>query len=96
MIDIISRELPCIYLRISNSCFLCFFGIGGLITLLWLVNLISLWYSLMHKDLYDIWFLGSYWLTRVARGDFATLVVTSQEPRGEWVNSSNLWSLPLI
>ena len=51
-----------------------------------MVNLISLWYSLMYRDLYDIWFLGSYWLTRVARGDFVTLVVGSQEPSGEWVN----------
>ena len=39
----------------------------------------------MYRDLYDIWLLGSYWLTGVARGDFVTLVVGSQEPSGEWV-----------
>ena len=38
-----------------------------------MVNLIRLWYSLMHRDLYDIWFLGSE-------------VSGSQEPSGEWVN----------
>ena len=31
-------------------------------------------------------FLGSYWLNTVARGDFVTLVVGSQEPSSEWVN----------
>ena len=62
-----------------------FFAIGGLITLLWLVNLISLRYSLMYRDLYDIWFLRSYRLTRVVKGDFVTLIVGSQEPIGEWV-----------
>ena len=33
----------------------------------------------------NIWFLGSYWLTRVVRGDFVALVVGSQEPSGEWI-----------
>ena len=32
-----------------------------------------------------IWFLGSYWLTRVVTGDFVTLVVGSQEPSSKWV-----------
>ena len=50
-----------------------------------MVNLNGLWYPLKHRDLYEIWFLGSLWLTRVVRGDFVTLVVGSQEPSGEWV-----------
>ena len=45
-----------------------------------MVNLIRL---LMYRDLYDIWFLGSWWLTRVVRRDFATLVVGSQESSGK-------------
>ena len=51
-----------------------------------MVNLIRLWYPLMYRDLYDIWFLGSKRLARVVRGGFATLVVGSQEPSGECVN----------
>ena len=50
-----------------------------------MVNLVSLWYPLMYRELYDIWFLGSYWLTRVVRGYFVTLVVGSQQPSSEWV-----------
>ena len=34
--DISSRKLHCISLRISNSWFLCFFAICGLVTSLWL------------------------------------------------------------
>ena len=34
-----------------------------------------------------IWFLGSYWPTRVARGDFVTLILGSQQASGELVNS---------
>ena len=53
-----------------------------------MVSLISLWYPLMHRDLYDIWFLGSNWLTRV-KGDLITLVLGSkepfQQPSSEWV-----------
>ena len=45
-----------------------------------IVNLFRLWFPLMHRDLYDVWFLGSWWLARVVvRGDFVTLVVGSQE-----------------
>ena len=51
-----------------------------------MVNLISLWYSLMYRDLYDIWFLGSRWLTKDVREDFVALIIGSQEPSGEWVN----------
>ena len=51
-----------------------------------MVNLISPWYSLMYRDLYDVWFLGSYWLTIVVRGNFVKLVVGFQEPSGEWIN----------
>ena len=40
-----------------------------------MVKLFRLWYPLMHRDLYDIWFLGSYWLTRVVKGDFVSPVV---------------------
>ena len=47
-----------------------------------MVNLSSLWYPLIYRDLYDIRFLGSDWLTRVFRGNFVTLVVGSQEPSG--------------
>ena len=50
-----------------------------------MVNLISQWYCLMYRDLYDIWFLGSSWLTRDVRGDFVALIVGSQEPSSEWV-----------
>ena len=49
-----------------------------------MMNLISPWYPLIYGDLYNIWFLGSYWLTRVVR-DFVTLIVGSQEPSSEWV-----------
>ena len=31
----------------------------------------------------------SYWLTRVARGDFVTLIVDSQESSGEWLKQIN-------
>ena len=50
-----------------------------------IVNLISLWYFLMYRDLYDIWFLWSWWLTRDVRGDFVALIVRSWEPSSEWV-----------
>ena len=43
----------------------------------------------MYRDLYDIWFLVSQWLTRDVRGDFVALTVDSQEPSGEWVNDEN-------
>ena len=52
-----------------------------------MISPIRLWYPLMHRDLHDIWFLGSRWLARVFKGDFVTLVVDSQEPSGEWVNN---------
>ena len=42
----------------------------------------------MYKDIYDIWFLGSYWLSGVVRGDFVKLVVGSQEPSDEWVKDT--------
>ena len=51
-----------------------------------IVNLISLWYFLMHKDLYNTRFLGSWWLSSDVIGEFAALIVGSQEPSGEWVN----------
>ena len=70
--------------------FFCYWWLNNIVAVSGVVNLISLWYSLMYRDLYDIWFLGSYWLTRVARGDFVTLVVTSQEPSGEWVKNKLL------
>ena len=50
-----------------------------------MVNLINLWYYLIYRDLYDMGFLGSLWLTRDVRGDFVSLIVASQEPSGEWV-----------
>ena len=50
-----------------------FFAIGGQ------------WYPLLYRDLYDIWFLGIYWLTGIARRDFVTLVVGSQEPSSECI-----------
>ena len=70
--------------------FFCYWWLNNIVVVSGMVNLISLWYSLMYRDLYDIWFLGSYWLTRVARGDFVTLVVGSQEPSGEWVKKDNV------
>ena len=54
MIDIISKELPCKCLHVGNSWFLCF----NIVVVGSMLNLISLWYPLMYRGLYDVWFLG--------------------------------------
>ena len=64
----------------------CYLWLNNIVVVGCMVNLISLWYSFMYRDLYDIWFLGSSRLTQVVRGDFVTLVVGSQEPSSEWIN----------
>ena len=51
--------------------FFCYLWLSNIVVVSGMVNLISLWYSLMYRDLYDIWFLGSKWLTRDVR-DFLT------------------------
>ena len=88
MIDIISRKLPCT-LVIADFYVFCYWWLNNIVVVSGMANLISLWYSLMYRDLYDIWFLGVIGLlelTRVDRGDFVTLVLGSQEPSGDWVN----------
>ena len=65
--------------------FFCYLWLSNIVVVSGMVNLISLWYSLIYRDLYDTWFLGSLWLTRDVRGDFVALIVCSQEPSGEWV-----------
>ena len=74
--------------------FFCYWWLNNIVVVSGTVNLISLWHSLMYRDLYDIWLLGSYWLTRVVREDFVTLIVGSQKPSGESVNIQV--SLPCI
>ena len=68
--------------------FFCYLRLNNIVVVSDMVNLISLWYPSMYRDLHDIWFLGSYWLTRVVREDFVTLAVGSQEPSGEWVKQN--------
>ena len=75
--------------------FFCYLWLSNIVVVSGMVNLISLWYSLMYRDLCDIWFLGSSWLTRDGRGDFVALIVGSQEPSGEWVKHSNKLSRAL-
>ena len=65
--------------------FFCYLWLNNIVVVGGMVNLVSLWYPLMYRELYDIWFLGSYWLTRVVRGYFVILVVGSQQPSSEWV-----------
>jgi len=65
----------------------CYLWLSNTVVVSGVVNLISLWYSLMYRDLYDIWFLGSWWLTRDVGGDFVAFIVGSQETSGEWVVS---------
>ena len=55
------------------------------------VNLTRLWYPLMYREIHDIWFLKSYWLTRIVRGDFVVLVVGFQEISGKWIK--NNWKI---
>ena len=62
--------------------FFCYWWLNNIVVVSDMVNLISLRYPLMYRDLHDIWFLGSYWLARVVRGNFLTLAVGSQEPSG--------------
>ena len=85
LIDIANREQPCIYVHtivITDFDVICYWWLDNIAAIM---NLIRLWYPLMHSDLYDIWFLGSWWLTRIVR-DYIILVVCSQEASGEWVD----------
>ena len=63
----------------------CYWWLNNIVVVSSRVNLISLRHPLMYRDLYDVWFLGSYWLARVVRGDFVALIVGSRERSGEWV-----------
>ena len=67
--------------------FFCYGLFNNIVAVSDMVKIIRLWYPLMYRDLYDIWLLGNQWLTRIARRDFVTLVVGSQEPSGEWVEN---------
>ena len=63
----------------------CYWWLNSIVVVIGVVNLITLWYPLIGTYMIIIWFLGSWWLTGVVVGDFATLVVGSQEPSSEWV-----------
>ena len=58
--DIISKKLPCKCLRIGNCWFLCFcyFWLNNIVVVGGMVNLISLWYPLMYRDLYDTYMVS--------------------------------------
>ena len=73
--------------------FFCYWWLNNFVVVSGMVNLISQWYPLIYRDLYDMWFPGSYGFTRVVRGDFVTLVVGSQEPSGEWVKKPDVCQL---
>ena len=51
----------------------CYLWLSNTVVVSGVVNLISLWYSLMYRDLYDVWFLGSWWLTRDVRGNVCSI-----------------------
>ena len=61
MVDIISRKLPCICnpLVIAALYVFCYLWVSNIVVVDDMINLNSLWYSSMCRNLYDIWFLGS-------------------------------------
>ena len=51
MIDVISRMLPCICLRVKAGFYVfCCCWLNNIVVVSGMVNLISLWYPLMYRD----------------------------------------------